>query len=69
MTILTQASPQSAKRQILCSRRHAHRIAGHLLDATGEPVSLVRTGDPLQPFRVMRGDVASGTVELEMRSA
>ena len=69
MTISTRAPRPSAKRQILCSRLHARRLAGQIVDATGERVSIVRTGDPLQPFRVMRGDVAGGTVEVEMRSA
>lgn len=69
MTSASHPSRFSMKRAILCSRSHAHRVAGRVFDLEGGPVSVVRTDNPVQPFRVMPGDVASGVVEVEMRSA
>ena len=42
----------SSKRQRLCSRAHAERVAWRICDAEGGPVGVLRTGDRLQPYRV-----------------
>ncbi len=49
----------SPLRAVLCSRAHAVRVAGRMVDA-GLAVSVVATLDPLQPWRVIehRGDAA-----------
>ncbi|ASY46593.1 hypothetical protein CJD35_19150 (plasmid) [Sphingobium xenophagum] len=44
--------PRSAKRDLLCSRQNAERVAARLFAAGGEPISVVRIGDLLQPYRV-----------------
>ena len=44
--------PRSAKRDLLCSRQNAERVAARLFAAGGGPISVVRTGDLLQPHRV-----------------
>ena len=62
-------SELSAKRQHLCNRANARRVADCLLANGAEQVSIVRTGHPLQPIRVVPGIVDGAEVELEMRSA
>ncbi len=44
--------PIHPKRAVLCSRANADRVARQIIEATGLPVSIARTGDPVQPFRV-----------------
>ena len=64
----TQADP-STKRQKLCSRAHADRVAYQLFDTTGANVAVVRTGDALQPYKVMpASDAARNVTELEIRA-
>lgn len=45
-----EAPPMSPKRRALCSRENALRVAGRIFDA-GQHAYVIRTGDPLQPFR------------------
>ena len=58
----------SRKRQDLCSRTHALRIAGRLLDVLGKPMAVIHTDNPLQPFRVGDPSETSGRVVVEVRS-
>ncbi|MDX3911144.1 MAG: hypothetical protein QHC67_15190 [Sphingobium sp.] len=58
----------SPKRRQLCSREHALRVAARIFDACAGPVSIVRTCDPLQPYRVSTSPDRRDTVELEMVS-
>ena len=59
------ASPSRAR---LCSRENAHRVASRAFETSRRAVKVVRTGEPLQPFRVAPlEDVVSGDVELEIR--
>ena len=69
MTSVSYPSRLSTKRAVLCSRTNAQRVAGRVFDNVGGRVSVVRTGNPIQPFCVTPGEVASGVVELEMLSA
>ena len=62
------ASPRSPKRKTLCSRAHADRVAFQLCDTTDENVAVIRTGDELQPYRVVPIDRAGERLtELEVR--
>ena len=56
----------SPKRLQLCSRENANRVAGRLFDERPGRLSIVRTGDPLQPFRVCTTPAADDHVEVEM---
>lgn len=57
--------PRSLRRAQLCSREHAHRVANRLFETGIEDVSIVRTGDPLQPLRVVRSaDVTDRSAEI-----
>jgi hypothetical protein len=57
----------SATRDRLCNRANAERVATRLFEATRRNVAIVRTSNPLQPFRVVpSSDVQGETVELEM---
>lgn len=51
-TIMSSPS-RSPKRQTLCSRANADRVAYQLCDTTEESIAVVRTGDDLQPYRVV----------------
>jgi len=42
----------SPKRQQLCSRENALRVAGRIFDNHPKRISILNTGDPLQPFRI-----------------
>ncbi len=56
--------PIHPKRAVLCSRVNADRVARQIIEATGLPVSIARTHDPVQPFRVIRSDEPlTGTIE------
>ena len=60
-------SPRSPNRRTLCSRAHADRVAYQLCDTTDENVAVVRTGDELQPYRVVPIDRADEQLtELEV---
>ncbi len=65
---MTSPPVLSEKRQTLCSRVHAHRVAERLFDERGCCVSIVRTDTDLQPFRVITDPEPSDHVELEMRT-
>lgn len=43
----------SPRRQQLASFEHAYAIAVQLREATGRDQFVVRTGNPIQPFRVV----------------
>jgi hypothetical protein len=58
----------SPKRLLLCSRENANRVACHLFDAQPGRISIVRTCDPLQPFRVCAAPSLGDHVEVEMVS-
>ncbi|MDR7103885.1 hypothetical protein [Croceicoccus sp. BE223] len=58
----------SPKRLLLCSRENANRVASRLFDERPGRVSIVRTANPLQPFRVCTTTVAGDHVEVEMVS-
>lgn len=59
----------SPRRLALCNRINAQRIAGRLLDEGNASVAILRTGEPLQPLRVVTEARAGDDVELEMRIA
>ena len=58
----------SPKRYLLCSRENAHRVASQLFDAQSGRVSIVRTGNPLQPFCVSTSPACDAHVEVEIVS-
>lgn len=58
----------SSKRSLLCSRENALRLAGRYFDGDLQPVSVIRTGDPFQPYRVSLAPAKDDHVELEMVS-
>lgn len=62
-------SAPSPKRRALCSRLNAQRIAARMVDNGTNCVSIIRTGHPLQPLRIVAESVDSPDVELEMRLA
>ena len=57
----------SPKRTLLCSREHALRVADQICAATCAPVCVVRTGHPLQPYRVAHAPGVGDTVTVEVR--
>jgi hypothetical protein len=57
----------SPTRDRLCNRANAERVAARLFDASGRNVAIVRTTNPLQPFRVLPSCEAEGEqVEVEL---
>lgn len=60
------AAPSSPVRVRLCSRENALRVAERLFERDERRIAVVRTGDPLQPFRVEPGEAKSGAVEIEI---
>src|SRR3546814_1026046 len=52
MTSACPMQPCSSKRAALASFDHAYAVAIRMRHATGHPQFVLRTGDPLQPFRV-----------------
>ncbi len=58
----------SPKRLLLCSRENANRVASRLFDLQSGRISIVRTGNPLQPFRVCTAPSLGDHVEVEMVS-
>lgn len=66
--MFAQTDGLSPKRFLLCSRENANRVASRLFDERSEPLSIVRTANPLQPFRVCTSPSASDMVEVEMVS-
>jgi hypothetical protein len=68
MPVRTTPPNRSPKRMMLCSRAHADRVAYQLCDSTDSDVAVVRTGDKLQPYRVVAVDHAPANLtELEVR--
>lgn len=59
----------SPKRKMLCNRLNAQRVASRMFDSGAHHVSIVRTTNPMQPFRVVPEIVDGPEVELEMRLA
>jgi hypothetical protein len=66
--MLLQYSGLSPKRRQLCSRENASRVASRLFDQRPGRIAVVKTGNPLQPFRVCSTPAHSDQVELEMVS-
>lgn len=65
--LIMGAETPSPKRQALCSRANADRIAYRLCDTSEESVAVVRTGDTVQPYRVVPVDRADADrTELEV---
>lgn len=61
-------TPSSPKRKKLCSRAHADRVAYRLCHTTDENIAVVRTGNELQPYRVVPINEADELLtELEVR--
>lgn len=58
----------SPKRFLLCSRENAHRVASQLFDAQPGRVSIIRTGNPLQPFHVSTAPSLDADIEVEIVS-
>lgn len=57
----------SPRRDRLCNRINAERVAVQLFETTQRNVAIVRTGNPLQPFRVLAAsDVEGEEVEVEI---
>nr|WP_317893928.1 hypothetical protein [uncultured Sphingomonas sp.] len=59
----------SPKRRALCSRENAQRVAARMVEGGLTCASVVRTGNPLQPLRVVAESLDSPDVVLEMRMA
>ncbi len=66
--MLAQRPGLSPKRLLLCSRENANRVASRLFDAQSGRISIVRTCNPLQPFRVCTAPSLGDHVEVEMVS-
>lgn len=61
----TQALTRSRRRAELCSPEHAQRVANRLFEHAREDISVLRTGEPLQPFKVVRtADVTDPSAEI-----
>lgn len=45
------------RRKILCSRQHADNVAFAMHEATGQWLAVERTDCPLQPYRVVPGEL------------
>lgn len=56
----------SPKRYQLCSREHAVRVASRIFDRDPKRLSIVSTGEPLQPFRVSQDPASDEQVVAEM---
>lgn len=44
---------QSSKRKTLCSIEHANRVATQVAEQTSTDTAVVKTDNPLQPYRVV----------------
>ncbi|ATI80592.1 hypothetical protein [Sphingobium yanoikuyae] len=64
----TPPPPLSAKRFQLCSRENALRVAARLFNTEAGPVSVIRTGLLLQPYKVSTSPTREDHVELQMVS-
>lgn len=54
MTRVPPSEAASPKRATLASYENAYAVAVQMRRATGRPQFVLRTGNPLQPFRVTR---------------
>ena len=60
--------PHLSSRLELCSRAHADRVALQLSETTATDVAVIKTGDALQPYRVVPADEAPAHLtEMEVR--
>lgn len=66
MTLPTDRLGLSPKRQQLCSRENALRVAARIFDSYPTRISILHTADPLQPFRVSIDPVNRDQVVVEM---
>src|SRR3546814_19591931 len=66
MTIAIDRNCLSPKRGLLCSRENALRVPGRIFDHSQTKVSILRTSDPMQPFRVSTDPASAGLIALEM---
>ncbi len=66
MANVNERSGLSSKREQLCSRENAVRVACRIFDDRLQRVSILRTGDPIQPYLVSTDPGARDTVVLEM---
>ena len=62
------SDPRSEKRDLLCSRENAERVAARIFSPDSGPISVVRTRNPLQPFRVSLRPARDEQVEVVMVS-
>jgi hypothetical protein len=58
----------SPRRGLLCRRENAQRVAAQIFANHGEPVSILRTGNPFQPYRIQAGAKFDDTVEVVLVS-
>jgi hypothetical protein len=63
MTPEPQSEWLSSKRAILCSREHAARLADRVFNST-QRACIIRTGDPIQPYRVAATAIPPEEVEV-----
>ena len=68
MVTLMPINTISPKRRLLCSRENALRLAARFFDIEMKPVSVIRTGNPFQPYRVSLAPSHGDHVELQMVS-
>ena len=52
------SEPLSPKRTMLCSVEHANRVGEQIVEEDEREIAVVKTGDPLQPVKVVDADVA-----------
>ena len=65
---MSASSPRLSPKRLLCSRENAHRVASRLFDERPGRISIVRTTNPMQPFRVCAFPAYGERVEVEMVS-
>lgn len=64
---LTYPPEPSPARERLCNRANAERVAARLFEATQAHVAVVRTTNPLQPFRVVPlADTSHDVIETQI---
>src|SRR3546814_16302053 len=66
MTIAIDRNCLSPKRGLLCSRENALRVAGRIFDHSQTKLRILRTSDPLQPFRVSTDPASAGPTVLDI---
>ena len=53
IAMTAKPNPQFSKRDRLCSIENANRVATQIADLSDNDTAVVRTGNPIQPFRVV----------------